>query len=452
MADDVLSNLSVRKPRQRSSGAATHSLARILNLVRLRQAETRQQLEKISELGRAIVADRLNALTEMGLVDESKLGTATGGRAPRLITFRNDAARLLVATLDQTAIGVAITDLSGTLLTEHHEAFDQTVSADATTNRLITLFEWLIEKSETATPIWGVGVSMPVPVQSETDGWFTKTTPTLLPTWDEHPFVERLMTHFHAPVWLRSSVETMTMGEVKAGAGADAQCLLFLKIGKRIGAAMVNDGHLYRGAKGATGLIGQSPVAVNGSTGSLDLLAGSDAIARAGQTAGENGSSSELAEICARGEPVTAIDVGQAAQMGDPVAMEIMAQSGRLIGHVTASLANMLNPSKIILSGSIAQTNDILLAAVREAVYGDSHPLVTRDLTISASQLGSSAGLIGAAAVVSEGLFEPDHLRAWISEGTPLQHPELQDALDLASDKLAASPATEASNSAPPAA
>ena len=190
--------------------------------------------------------------------------------------------------------------------------------------------------------------------------------------------------------------------------------------------------------KGTAGLIGQSQVTLDGKAGSLDMLAGSDAIARLGQTAAEDGTSPDLARVLASGEHISAIHVGQAAQLGDPVSMEIMSQSGRLIGQVVASLANMLNPSQIVLSGSVAQTSDILLAAVREAVYRDSHPLVTRDLTIGASQLGSSAGLIGAATVAAEGLFAPDLLKSWIASGTPVAAPGFSKALETAKTACAA--------------
>jgi len=93
---------------------------------------------------------------------------------------------------------------------------------------------------------------------------------------------------------------------------------------------------------------------------------------------------------------------------------------------VVAILANMLNPELIVLSGSIAQSNDILLAAAREAIYGASHPLVSRDLQITRSQMGSSSGLVGAAIVATEGLFSAPILRDWIMAGRPQAHPQFQ--------------------------
>ena len=366
-------------------------------------------------------------LGDLGLVDESELGTATGGRAPRLVRFAARKAAILVATLDQTAIGVGVADLSGNLLTEHHEAADLAAPPEQLTERLSALFRWSLDRHTTAQGVWGLSLSVPGAVQSGTDGAFMTTTPQITPAWEGFPLVESLTRTFGVPVWIRSSVETMTMGELHAGAGLGQRTMLFIKVGRRIGAGIVCDGQLFRGAQGAAGLIGSLPVTSGGQTGSLDNLAGSDMIQREGMAAAADGRSAVLADILRRGGEISAIEVSQAAQVGDAASISILATSGHLIGQVVATLANALNPDLIVLSGSIVQTNDILLAAVREAVYGASHPLVTRDLRIIRSQMGSSAGLVGAARVASEALFAPAFLKEWVMQGSPLGHPAFAD-------------------------
>lgn len=415
------------KGRPRIMETAGPSLADILNLVRIERATTRQEIERTSEFSRAVVADRLGTLTELGLVDESESGIATGGRAPRLVRFAAERGRILVAALDQTALGVGIADLSGRLLLEHHEAADLTAPAATICDRLVTLFRWILDRQAAGVQLWGISLSVPgtVPgtVPGIADTHFLDHTPPILPSWESFAFVETLMQRFNVPVWMRSSVETMTMGELFVGAGAGLQTMLFIKVGKRIGAGLVIDGKLYRGAQGATGLIGSLPVQGADRIGTLDAMAGSEMIAQEGRAAAERGSSPVLADIQRRGGEVNALDVAHAAQMGDAAAIEILSQSGRLIGQVVATLANTLNPEIIVLSGSIAQTNDILLAAVREAVYGASHPSVTRDLRILRSQLGASAGLAGAAMVATEAIFAQAYLRDWVMLGTPVAHP-----------------------------
>lgn len=415
------------KGRPRIVDTAAPSLADILNLVRNEGATTRQEIERTSEFSRAVVADRLGTLTELGLIDETESGVASGGRAPRLVRFVAERGRVLVATLDQTALGVGIADLSGRLLMEHHEAADLTAPAVTLCDRLITLFGWILDRQAAGLQLWGISLSVPgtVPgtVPGIADTHFLDHTPPILPSWEGSGFVETLIQRFNVPVWMRSSVETMTMGELFAGAGIGLQTMLFVKVGKRIGAGLVIDGRLYRGAQGATGLIGALPVQGADRIGTLDAMAGSEMIAQEGRAAAERGSSPVLADILRRGAEVSALEVAHAAQMGDAAASEILSQSGRLIGQVVATLANTLNPQIIVLSGTIAQTNDIVLAAVREAVYGASHPLVTRDLRILRSQLGASAGLAGAAMVATEAIFANAFLRDWVLQGTPVAHP-----------------------------
>ncbi len=418
------SNRPRGKGRPRSSETAAPSLVQILNLVRSEGATTRQALERDSELGRAVVADRLLMLSDLGLVDESELGLATGGRAPRLVRFSARRGLVLVATLDQTAIGVGVSDLSGNLLTEHHEAADLAAPASQLASRLAALFNWCLERQSIPTAPWGISLSVPGTVPSVGDGAFMTDTPPVLPAWEDFPLVETLTRQFDAPVWMRSSVETMAMGELHAGAGLGLRSMLFIKVGRRIGAAIVCDGQLYRGAQGAAGLIGALPVQSNGVTGTLDAMAGSDMIQREGRSAAEFGRSLVLADLLRRGGDITSIEVSQAAQIGDPAAVAILSTSGHLIGQVVATLANALNPEMIVLSGTLVQTNDILLAGIREAVYGASHPLVTRDLRIIRSQMGSSAGLVGAARVASETIFAPAFLKDWILQGKPTLHPD----------------------------
>ncbi len=430
------------KGRPRVAETAAPSLVELLNLIRAADPTTRQELERKTELGRAVVADRLTMLADLGLIDESELGTATGGRAPRLVRLAARRGRVLVATLDQTALGVGVADLAGNLLTEHHEEFELTAPPLMLAERLTTLLRWSLDRQTSPAGLWGISLSVPGTVPGR-EGDFLTRTPPAVPAWEGFPLVEMLTRSFGVPVWMRSSVDTMTMGELHAGAGQGVSSMLFIKVGRRIGAGIVSEGRLYRGALGATGLIGAIQVSSGDRTGTLDALAGSDMILRDGWLAAETGRSAFLADSLRRGGEITAIDVAQAAQMGDEVCVEILTMSGRLIGQVVATLTNTLNPEVIVLSGSIVQTNDIILAAVREAVYGSSHPLVTRDLRIIRSQMGSSAGLVGAARVGAELLFAPGFLKDWVMQGSPLLHPgfaAFRAGLDTAPPPPALSP------------
>ena len=87
--------------------------------------------------------------------------------------------------------------------------------------------------------------------------------------------------------------------------------------------------------------------------------------------------------------------VVELARAGEPAAIQLVRESGRLIGEVLAASVNFVNPSVIVVGGDIAQAQEQLLAGIREVVYQRSLPLATRHLRIVRSQLADRAGVIG---------------------------------------------------------
>lgn len=430
-------NLGAAAPgKPRRVDAERQSLAAILDLVRTGEAGTRQEIEKSTGLGRAVVTGRLSTLFELGLLEEGELGQATGGRAPRIVRFREQAGVILVSTLDQSRLGVGIADLSGRLLAEHHEAAGVAAGLAQLHQRLCTLFDWLIEQHRDKRDIWGIGLAAPGPVENGIDQPFATPKLHFIPAWDDYPITEHLQVRYRAPVWMRSGVQMMAYGEFKSGSGESARDVIYVNLGNGISAGIISDGRLHRGALGGAGLIGHTVSSDDssmrcscGNTGCLETLAGGEAIVQEGLRLAQDGRSPYLAETLEANAEITAVDVGLAAQSGDTACAELLARCGRLIGTAVAALVNAFNPALIVLGGDVGQADDILLAAIREAVYRRSHPLVTRDLRIVRSAMGNSAGLAGSALMVADALFEPASLGSWIGFGSPHRTPDFEDLI-----------------------
>jgi predicted NBD/HSP70 family sugar kinase len=443
VAEEKATLRSVGRPR--SVDAAQASLALLLNLVRTGAATTRQELERRSELGRAVVADRLATMIELGLLKEGELGQATGGRAPRQMQFRQDAGSILVSAIDQSSIALGIADLNGQLLVEHHEAAQLEAGPEAILDRLATIFEWLLKETEKPAP-WGIGLALPGPIEKPTADFETVPVLQTVQSWQGFPFLERLSVRFGVPIFARSGVQTMTMGEAKAGGGRGLSDIIYVKLGRSISAGLISEGQLHRGAQGAAGMIGHSRVGED----LLEAVAGADAIAREGMAAAEDGRSPYLAQTLARQGELSVVDIGHAAQLGDLFCVELLGRCGRMVGEALAPLTNLVNPALIVVGGVVAESGgDSLLAGIREAVYRQSHPMVTRDLQIVRSQMGASSGLVGAAQVVVEELFAPATLQGWIGLGSPLRHPEFQKRLERMMASVAVKAAPPAGRVAP---
>lgn len=409
---------------------ALDALVTVLDAVRLGQARSRPELAARTGLGRAIVAQRVGELVDRGLVAEAGVGSSTGGRPPRQLTFRADAGHVLVADLGATSIDVALTRLDGEVLAHHGEPADIADGPDALLERVEQLFEALQAGARRAPGrLWGVGIGVPGPVEFQTG---RPSSPPIMPGWDGYPVRDRLAERYRAPVWVDNDVNVLTLGEWRAGVAVGHDNVVVVKIGTGIGAGIISDGRLHRGAQGSAGDVGHIGVVDDpgvrcrcGNIGCLEALAGGAALARDGEAAARTGRSARLRDALDRDGRVTAADVARAASFGDPVALGLLSDAGRRVGLMLASVVNFFNPSLVVIGGGVAQSGDALLAAVRQAIHGRSLPLATRDLIIQRSSLGSQAGIIGAAAMVVDQLFARGTLARWLSAGQPAGMPEV---------------------------
>lgn len=417
-----------RRMARRRVRAERDSLALVLGLIRSRKAGTRQEIEAESGLGRGVVADRLATLIRSGLIEEGELAASRGGRAPRQVEFRATAGNILVGSLGTTTLGVGLADLAGRLLVEHHEAADPLAGAEKTLDRLEALFELLLEEHPVARSAWSIGLAVPGPVELAGGRLSSEPTVHLAPGWDHYPVRDRLERKFGVPVWVGNEAQMMALGELRVGRGSGKDDLLFLKLGTRISAGLCAHGQVHRGSQGYAGDIGHVAVSDDsrvicrcGNRGCLEALAGGEAIGREGALAAAERRSPILAELAASGRTISAADVGMAAHLGDPFSVELLSRSGELIGGAVATLVAAYNPSLIVVGGGVAQGGEILISAIREAVYRRSRSLATQNLQIVRSEMGKTAGLVGAALAASDELFAHASLRSWIEAGSPIR-------------------------------
>jgi len=127
----------------------------------------------------------------------------------------------------------------------------------------------------------------------------------------------------------------------------------------------------------------------------LEAIAGGRAIAQQAQDAVRNGKRTQLSNVDPV-EKITARDVATAARKGDLIAQQILAQAGSHIGIAIAGLVNLFNPGLVIIGGGVAQTGDILLEPMRQAVQRRSLPAATRVVRITTSMLGRRSSSMGA--------------------------------------------------------
>ena len=351
---------------------ALDALVTVLDEIRFGRSSSRSELVERTGLGRAIVAQRVSELIERGLVSEGEVGPSTGGRPPRRLTFRADGGHVLVADLGATSIDVAVTSLDGRILGHHGEPAHIEAGPERCLDRVDVLFDTLLQATEGLTGrLWGVGIAVPGPVEFEAG---RPISPPIMPGWDDYPIRERFAERYRAPVWVDNDVNVLALGEWRSGIAAGHDNVVVVKIGTGIGAGIISDGRLHRGAQGSAGDVGHIQV-VRRPDGHLPLRqhrlprgAGRRWRASAGRarrppaTAGAPGSRS----------PSTSAGRSRRRMSRGPHRPAIRSpwrSSSRPAGgsaQMLAGIVNFFNPSLIVIGGGVANSPDQLLAAIRE--------------------------------------------------------------------------------------
>jgi glucokinase-like ROK family protein len=417
------SNGSHPVPRARRTGPADHSLADVLGAIRVGGARSRADVMQASGVRRAVAAQRIAELIGEGLLVEGGTAPSTGGRPPRQLEFHSAAGLLLVADLGATSIDVAVTDLGGSILAHRGEPSDIADGPESILGRVEQLFDEVLEAAGgPGRPVWGIGIGVPGPVEFESG---LPVSPPIMPGWDGYPIRRRMTERYGVPVWVDNDVNLMALGEWRHGLARGHANVIYVKVGTGIGAGLISDGTLHRGAQGAAGDIGHIQVTADpgvlcrcGNIGCLEAVAGGAALAREGERAAREGRSGWLSGVLQARGLVSAREVGEGAGRGDAACVELLQRAGSDLGNTIAALVNFFNPSLIVIGGGVSRSGDSLLAAVREIVYRRSLPLATRDLVIKRTALGEVGGVIGAATMVADQLFSREALPAWIG-GVP---------------------------------
>ncbi len=206
------------------------------------------------------------------------------------------------------------------------------------------------------------------------------------------------------PVVVEPDGSAVAWAEHRFGAGRGVADQLTLVLGTVVGGGLVLDGELYRGGDGAVelghlGLDRDGHLCSCGRRGCLEQYASGRALERDARAAAATGRAPGLLET-AGGDPdrVTAAMVVERAKAGEPGALALVDWLAGALGLGIATLAAVLDPSLVVLGGSVSDAGDALLAPTeralrRELTGGDVHP--GPDLRLAG--LGSAAGLVGAA-------------------------------------------------------
>jgi glucokinase len=232
--------------------------------------------------------------------------------------------------------------------------------------------------------------------------------PPNLTTWVDIPITQILATEFAVRCTLENDANAGAVAEHRYGAGVGTRNMVFITMGTGLGAGVIIEGHLYRGASQTGGEIGHVRLTRSGpvgyyKAGSAEGWASGGGMVQVASrvlaAAEKRGQASSLSNILNSGVPLTARDIADAAQQGDVVAKKIIQTTGTRLGEILAIVVDLLNPERIVIGGLAMRLGESILAPARKVVDREALAPAAAVCEILPAQLGERIGDLAAICV-----------------------------------------------------
>jgi glucokinase len=223
-------------------------------------------------------------------------------------------------------------------------------------------------------------------------------SPLNLPLWRSFPLRARLQEQFPGiPVRVHNDAICVVVGEHWRGAGRGRDNVLGMVVSTGVGGGLIVDSRVVSGASGNAGHIGHvvvdpedGPLCACGGRGCLEAIARGPALVAWAQREGWR-----------QGQPdATAKDLADDGAHGHPVGVAAMRRAGRALGIAIASATYLCDLEVVSIGGGLSQAGAILFDPLEEALHAHAKLTFARQVRVVAAELGQSAGLVGAAALI----------------------------------------------------
>jgi glucokinase len=236
-----------------------------------------------------------------------------------------------------------------------------------------------------------------------------------IPGWDDYPLRDELREAFGAapPVTIDSDRAAYIVGETWRGAARGGRNAIYLAVGTGIGAGILVDGRVLRGARDIAGAIGWLALSrpFRGEyvdCGCFEHHASGPGIAKCARALIDEDPSYD-GPLRAKGEELATADVIAAHDARDPIATRVIDDAIAYWGMAAANLVSLFDPEIVVFGGGVFGPAARFLDRIRDEAARWAQPVAMREVAFAVSSLGSDAGLYGAARLAMQGVAAPSH-------------------------------------------
>jgi predicted NBD/HSP70 family sugar kinase len=318
---------------------------------------SRTELARRTGLSQSTVTKAVNPLLDAGYLVEAGESSSGMGRPQRLLRVATDRHMVVGVKLAPAHVTAVLTDLEAGVLARSRRTLDgdhrpgpTLAAATAVAGDLLTGHPHARDR------LIGVGVGVGGHIDSKSG----RCVHSGVLGWHDVDIARPLSAATGPPTVVNNDVNTLVIAEQWFGAGQGVRSFAVVTVGAGVGGGLLIGGDLHVGASGLAGEIGHIPLQPDGpdcscgSRGCLETVASCSAV---------------LADIEARGGPRCASfeEAARLARTGETAATAAFAAMGEALGRGLATLCNLLNLEKIILSGEGVQAYDLFGPACEES-------------------------------------------------------------------------------------
>lgn len=312
--------------------------------------------------------------------------------------------------LGGTKLSAGLVTLDGILVDEirTHEHIHK--DNDGIILDMVTLVNALLVRNDlTEDNLLGIGVVFPGHINSKNG--ISITTSNLAAGFKNYPFRASIQKYFSkTKVHVDNDANAQAFAEYKYGAGKGYKEMIFVTVSTGIGAGIINDGKLLRGASGTAGEIGHTIIRPEsdhkctcGNYGCLMTQACGLFLHNIAIDKIKSGTISSLGVTLENAhETVTGPSIKKGLDVGDELSIAVVFECADSIGIALYNLFQLYNPPIIVLGGGLVNWGTIYLDRIREKFHLLAKDMLIDEMKIEFTQIGKDAGVIGASSLPLE--------------------------------------------------
>lgn len=391
------SNLSTIKQNNRSL---------VLRLLNSYGSMSRAELARSTGLTKTSITNIINDLINEGLINETGTAESQSGRKPTMLNLYEDAFYALGLYISRDFAYSNIVNLKGKIIYECKHIFDLTENEQTFISIICQkINEVLTESKIDNDKILGLGIASIGPLDIKNG---IILDPPNFRGLKSIYIVKELSSRFNLPVYMENDMKASAIAEKLFGKAKNISNFLYVGVTNGIGAGIIINDEIFRGANGFAGEIGHITIDIDGercscgNIGCLELYAGIPNTVKQVKTSIGNGAVSELS----KSEEITWKKITSAAKNGDKLCIKVI---DNLAYYLSIGLVNTINSfdTEVVFMGhDIAIAEELIIRPLNELVNRNTLFRSTNQVSIELSAFREYSPCIGAPSIILNRFFK----------------------------------------------